>query len=72
MCYSSVLGGLFKQIRMNKHTESVWAMQTKKKVYGKIHHSYRDNTKDTFIRFPGTFICIGYSNSLTNQENPPK
>lgn len=44
----------------------------KKKVYGKIHHSYRDNTKDTFIRFPGTFICIGYSNSLTNQQNPPK
>lgn len=35
-----------------------------KKGIRKIHHSYRDNTKeDTFIRFPAAaaaFICIGY------------
>lgn len=36
LCYSSVLGGLFKQIRMNKHTESVWAMQTKKRCMEKF------------------------------------
>lgn len=36
LCYSSVLGGLFKKIRMNKHTESVWAMQTKKRCMEKF------------------------------------
>lgn len=64
--------GLFEQIRMNKHPmwNCVWAKERKKGVSRKIHHSYRDNTKDTFIRFPRTFICIGYS--IRSPSKPKK